>query len=341
MRSVLSTESVVDGHDGLLLDLDGTLYRGSTPIDGAADVLEGVGVRALFLTNNASRSAREVADHMRTIGFAIEPADVVTSAQAAARQLGRELPRDSKVLVIGTQSLAAEVADAGFQPVGTQKDGPAAVVQGHSPDTGWSLLAEGALAIRDGAVWVACNADATFPTERGLVPGNGSMVTALCTATGSKPTVVGKPLPNMFRDGLDRGGFESPLVVGDRLETDIAGAAAARLPSLLVLSGVSSASDVIFAAAGCRPTYIAEDIRGLTQPANSLRIAPQPGWHVEVGDAGVTVTSVEGATEERLSVVRAVAHAVWQLSSGGHWPELVAADSRAHRALSTWGLLEG
>lgn len=334
-------DAVVNDHDGLLVDLDGTLYRGGAAIDGAADVLASVAVRALLLTNNASRLPHEVADHMRAIGFAIDPADVVTSAHAAARLLGRELPGGARVLVIGTRALATEIANVGLRPVCSQHDAPAAVAQGHSPQTDWSLLAEGSLAIRAGAMWVACNADVTFPTERGLVPGNGAMVAALRAATGSEPVVVGKPLPHMFRDGIERGRFQSPLVVGDRLETDIAGATAAGLPSLLVLSGVSSASDVVYADPDCRPTYVAEDIRGLTKPGDTLRISPQPGWHVEIGQTRVTVASVNGERSEGLSIVRAVAHGVRQIDADGCRPELAAADEHARRALQAWKLIDG
>ena len=197
-----------------------------------------------------------------------------------------------------------------------------------------------AAAIRDGAVWLACNADATFPTERGLVPGNGSMIAALRTATGSEPVVVGKPAPHMVREGLNRGRFESPLVVGDRLETDIAGAAVVGLPSLLVLTGVSSASDVVYASADCRPTYVAENIRGLTQAAESLCISPQSGWHVEANQATMTVTSMKDGDPNDLSVVRAIAHAVWRIDQGGCRPVIVAGDPHAQRALRRWDLVD-
>jgi glycerol-1-phosphatase len=243
VSSDFTTGSLTDEHDCLLLDLDGTVYRGSTAINGAVDLLGQINSRTMFLTNNASRSGDEVAEHMRVMGFAVDPVDVITSARTAARLLGNELPRGSKVLVIGTDAVAAALTDVDLEPVHSQDDSPVAVVQGHSAGTDWSRLAEGALAIRDGAMWVACNADATFPTERGLVPGNGSMVAALRTATGSEPLIVGKPAPHMVREALSRGCFESPLVIGDRLETDIAGATAAGLPSMLTLSGVSSASD--------------------------------------------------------------------------------------------------
>ncbi|OBI17450.1 HAD family hydrolase [Mycobacterium sp. E2327] len=339
MSSGLGAATLADEHDCLLLDLDGTVYRGAVPTAGAVETLEGLRVRTLFLTNNASRSAVEVADHMRDMGFAVDPADIVTSAHTAARLMSDKLPQSSKVLVIGTDALATEVADAGLAPVRSWDEAPVAVVQGHSPRTNWAALAEAALAIRTGALWVACNIDPTFPTERGLLPGNGAMVAALRAATGAEPIVVGKPESYMIRDGLGHGRFESPLVVGDRLETDIAGATVAGLPSLLVFSGVATAADVVDAEPDCRPTYIGEDLTALAERSDALRVAPQPGWHAQAGRGAVTITSTgEGGQDCGLSVVRAAAHAVW--SSESAWaPVLLAGDDDARRALEKWGLL--
>ena len=174
----------------------------------------------------------------------------------------------------------------GLKPVRQWSDGPVAVVQGHSPQTGWADLAEAALAIRGGALWVAANVDKTLPSERGLLPGNGAMVAALRAATDSEPLVAGKPEPTLLTDALARGKFRTPLVVGDRLDTDIAGANAAGLPSLHVLCGVSTAADTVRAAVGQRPNYIAEDLRSLYARADSLRIGPHPAWYVDVGPYG-------------------------------------------------------
>ena len=160
------------------------------------------------------------------------------------------MPPGAPVLIVGTESLAAEVRNVGLKPVRLWSDDPVAVVQGHSPQTGWPDLAEAALAIRGGALWVAANVDLTLPSERGLLPGNGSMVAALRAATDREPQVAGKPQPTLLTDALARGNFRTPLVVGDRLDTDIAGANAAGLPSLLVLSGVSTADDTVRAAVG-------------------------------------------------------------------------------------------
>lgn len=260
-------------HDCLLLDLDGTLFRGSQPIAGAAEALSHVTGDTLFLTNNASRSAAQVAQHLRELGFDADPRDVITSGQCAAVLLSAELPSGSHVLVVGSQALADEVTGVGLRAVRQWADDPAAVVQGFSPDICWSDLAEAALAIRAGTPWVVTNPDLTLPTERGLVPGNGSMVAALHAATGGTPRIVGKPYAEIFRNALSRGDFHRPLVVGDRLDTDIAGANSAGLPSMLVLSGVSTAADLAAAPPEHRPTYVAPDISGLTADSDSLRVA--------------------------------------------------------------------
>jgi glycerol-1-phosphatase len=168
--------SLVGEHDSLLLDLDGTVFRGPLPTPGAVEVLSAVGVRTVFLTNSASRSADEVAQHLCGLGLMVDPDDIVTSARSAARAIAHQLPQGSTVLVVGTDSLAAAINTVGLRPVPSYSDAPVAVVQGHSPHTSWADLAEAALAIRGGALWTATNGDLTLPSELGLLPGNGSMV---------------------------------------------------------------------------------------------------------------------------------------------------------------------
>jgi hypothetical protein len=214
------------------------------------------------------------------------------------------------------------------------------VVQGHSTETGWINLAEAALAIRAGALWVAANVDATLPTERGLLPGNGSMVAALKAATEAEPQVAGKPAPTLMTDALARGDFRAPLVVGDRLNTDIAGANAAGLPSLMVLSGVNSARDAVHAVREQRATYIGYDLRSLHQDADALAVAPQSAWHVETGNMSVTVsTGSDDEAGDDLSIVRAVASAVWASNGDAAAVTIEAGDDTAHDALQRWSLV--
>ncbi len=335
-------KTVAQEYDCLLIDLDGTVFRGSRPTDGAVESLDQVASRKLYVTNNASRSADEVAAHLRELGFTATSTDVVTSAQSAAHLLAEQLPPDARVLIVGTESLANEVAAVGLRPVRKFDDKPVAVVQGLSLTIGWPDLAEAALAIRAGALWVASNVDLTLPTERGLLPGNGSFVAALRAATGAEPQVAGKPAPTLLNDAVARGDFGNPLVIGDRLDTDIEGANAAGLPSLMVLTGVSTALDAVYAVPAQRPSYIARDLRSLHQGAEQLAVGQQAGWQVAIGADAITVSTKKGDEQgDELSVVRAVASAVWGVRLDGQQPRIEAGDERARDALNHWSLMRG
>jgi glycerol-1-phosphatase len=335
-------KNIAQEYDCLLIDLDGTVFRGHSATEGAVQTLDEVQSRKLFVTNNATRTAEEVATHLRDLGFTATGDDVVTSAQSAAHLLSVELPPDSVVLVVGTDSLANEITAVGLRPVRSFADNPVAVVQGLSMTIGWADLSEAALAIRAGALWVATNIDATLPTERGLLLGNGSLVAALRTATGATPKVAGKPAPTLLNDAVARGDYRAPLVIGDRLDTDIEGANAAKFPSLMVLTGVNSARDAVYAIPAQRPTYIGHDLRALHRGSNLLAVGPQPGWAVDVGEDAVTV-SANGSDDgdgDGLSIVRAVASAVWGAGLDGA-ARIQAADDRARDALERWSLVHG
>jgi glycerol-1-phosphatase len=331
-------KSIAQQYDCLLIDLDGTVFRGAAPTTGAVQSLDQVQSRKLYVTNNASRSAEQVASHLRELGFTATGADVVTSAQSAAHLLAGQLPPESRVLIVGTDSLANEIAAVGLRPVRRYDDDPVAVVQGLSTTIGWPDLAEAALAIRAGALWVAANVDPTLPTERGLLPGNGSLVAALRAATGAEPKVAGKPAPTLLTDAVARGDFRAPLVIGDRLDTDIEGANAAKLPSLMVLTGVNTARDAVFAEPARRPTYIAHDLRSLHQDGEQLAVGPQSGWHIDVGDGAVTVSANGADDGDGLSIVRAVASAVWG-ARDAQALRIEAADDPARDALRRWSLV--
>ena len=254
-----------EAYDAALLDLDGVLYVGPAAVAHAADSVGAArdrGMRVAFVTNNASRRPQVVAEHLTELGIHAVPTDVVTSAQAAVGYLRDRIPIGANVLVLGTQDLAAEVTEGGFVAVRTA-DAVAAVVQGLDPSTSWRDLAEASVAIRAGALWVAGNADSTYPSPRGLLPGNGALVQALVTATGRRPVVVGKPEPELHRASVERVGALRPLIVGDRLDTDVLGAVRAGADSLLVLTGVTDRAQLLGAPVGSRPTYVAQDLRGL------------------------------------------------------------------------------
>jgi glycerol-1-phosphatase len=305
------SDALLAAYDAVLFDLDGTVYHGARVIPGAPETVRAArehGTPVRFVTNNASKAPAEVVDHLTELGMPAEADEVHTSAQAGVVLLKERLEPGAEVLVVGTESLAAEVTGAGLKPVRENGDGVKAVVQGHSPDNTWAALAEACLAIRAGALWVACNVDATLPSERGLLPGNGSMVAALRTATDVEPLVAGKPEPLLFETAAKSAGAEHPLVVGDRLDTDIAGAVAAGIDSLVVLSGVATPKQLIEAVPAERGTYLAADLTALTETTEDLKIGPRPGWTVQVAD-GVLVADGEG---DDLDLLRALCHVAWE-----------------------------
>jgi len=306
------TDDLLSRHDVLLADLDGTLYRGPEVVPGALDAVLAAaarGVRTVYVTNNASRSPADVAAHLTELGFPAGIADVRTSSQAAATMLAEQLPAGSPVLVVGTEALADEVRARGLTVVATAAEA-VAVVQGHSPDTGWRNLAEAVVAVRAGALWVATNVDPTLPTDRGRLPGNGSMVQVVRTATEAQPQVAGKPAARLLREA--QGDATRPLVVGDRLDTDIEGANALGVPSLMVLTGVNGAADLLAAPPALRPTYIGADLAALGRHPDELSPGPRPGWQVEHGPDGLRLTGRGGGPDPAVDALRALCAPAWE-----------------------------
>jgi glycerol-1-phosphatase len=262
---VTGSARVIDGYDLVILDLDGVVFLIDKPIRGAARAVEQVralGVPVIFATNNASRRAGEVAKLLTGMGVPARAEEVFTSSAAAARILAERFDPGAPILVVGAEALREEVVEAGLNVVASADDKPVAVVQGYGPGVGWSRLAEATLAVRAGALWVATNADRTLPSPRGALPGNGSLLAVVATALARQPDIiVGKPSPGLFQAAAE--GHNRPLVVGDRLDTDIAGAHQAGMDSMLVLTGVSSHADLASVAERMRPTYVAHDLSGL------------------------------------------------------------------------------
>lgn len=265
--------ALADRYDVALLDLDGVVYIGSKAVEGAPQTLRLArerGMRLTFVTNNASRTPQAIAVHLTELGIVAAAEEVVTSAQAAAHYLAERLPVGAAVLVLGASGLIEALRERALRPVMSANDAPVAVVQGYSPDLDWHQLAEGAIAIQRGIPWIATNLDPTVPSARGQLPGNGSLVAALRHATGVTPIATGKPDPTMHRETVERSGARRPLVVGDRLDTDIEGATAVGCDSLLVLSGVTSPTELLAAVPHRRPDYIAHDLSGLLQSHPSV-----------------------------------------------------------------------
>ncbi len=337
-----------------LLDLDGVVYLGREAVPTAPAALRDArarGMRLAFVTNNAARPPQAVAEHLADLGIPADPGDVITSAQAAAHYLAERLPAGSRVLVVGTVGLQEALRERGLEPVDSADDDPAAVVQGYSPDLSWRQLAEGAVAIRRGLPWVATNLDPTVPSPRGPLPGNGSLVAALRHATGATPVSTGKPHPTMHRESVERSAAQRPLVVGDRLDTDIEGANAVGCASLLVLSGVTTAQDVMTAPAALRPWFVAADISGVLEPAPEVvvrdGVVACGRWRVSAAEAAVRLAAAEGADEDgrpavsreptgadAIDALRALAVASWTvLDAAGGCP-----DSDVHGSAEGRGL---
>lgn len=327
-------------YDVGLFDLDGVVYAGDRPIPYAAETIERVraaGMRAAYVTNNASRTPQDVADKLSKVGVAAQIEDIITSAQVAADLLASELAANARVLVVGDRGLREAVEGVGLQVVDAADDNPSAVVQGHSVSTGWRQLAEATVAIRAGAFWVATNMDSTIPTDRGILPGNGSLVRVVGGALGRMPdAVAGKPERTMHRASVARTAAKRPLVIGDRLDTDIEGAAASDCASLYVMTGVSTPSEVVAAEPLHRPTYVASDLRGLLQPGRGIADAAAAGrsgrWVAT--DEGIQIGNEPAGVDDAADLLALVCALAW--SGRNHVP----ADDAARHAVAALGLTD-
>lgn len=269
MMSVPPARTLSDAFDVLLFDLDGVIYIGADPVPYAVDSLNAAraaGNRLGFLTNNASRRTQTVADHLTRLGIrGVTAADVVSSPEAAVPLLAQRIPAGAEVLVVGGDGLRWEVENAGFRITTVATPDTAGVIQGFTPELTWNDLAEASYAIEAGAVWVGTNGDWTIPREKGVAPGNGTLLAAVHTATGKFPEVAGKPERPIYDVARRRFAATRPLAIGDRLDTDILGAHRGEMDSLLVLTGVDTPLTVLRADPDQRPTYIARDLRALNE----------------------------------------------------------------------------
>lgn len=310
----------LDDVDAVLSDLDGVVYAGPGPLPYAVESLTRAGEtrRLGYITNNASRRDSDVADHLRELGLtATQPDDVVTSPQAAMRLLRERVTPGATVLVVGGDGLVFELEKAGYRVTRSADDAPAAVVQGFAPDVGWVHLAEAAYALalpedEGGIPWIATNTDWTIPQARGIAPGNGTLVSAVHTAVGRLAVVAGKPERPIFDEAVARFGARHPLFIGDRLDTDIAGAQAAGIESVLVLTGIDRPKHVLAAPSTSRPTFIVGDLRELHEPY------PETVVQGDVTSVGTAAVRIDGpdvhivrAGDRPIDLVRAGAAAIW------------------------------
>lgn len=329
-------EVLVDRHDLVMLDLDGVVYVGPDVVPGAGEHLSDArerGVRLAFVTNNAARPPSVVADHLTSLGVAAGVEDVVTSAQAAAAVLVDRLPAGSAVAALGGAGLVEALREVGLAPVGVH-DEAAAVASGYGPDVLWRDIMTVAVRVREGLPWVASNTDHTIPTPDGVAPGHGVLVDMLQRFTGVEPTVAGKPAPPLLETTMRRCGAERALMVGDRLDTDIAGGSAVDVPTLLVMTGVTGLPELAACRPEDRPTYLAADLSGLLEPQPAVALVEQRaavgGWESAVVD-GRLVVDGGGSTSDWW---RAVASALWAHLDTGAEP---ADTSAVHRPAEEYG----
>jgi HAD superfamily hydrolase (TIGR01450 family) len=314
--------------DALLADLDGVVYAGPHAIPGAVESLQqlaGLGIGLGYVTNNASRTPAQVAAHLRELGAPAEDNQVVSSSQAAAELLSSMLPPGAKVLITGSPALAQEIELVGLTPVSGQDEDPVAVVQGFNPGIGWKDLAEATYVVSAGALWVATNTDMTIPQARGIAPGNGTLVAAVAAATGQTPLVAGKPEAPLFHTAAKRLAADRPLVVGDRLDTDILGGNNAGFATVAVLTGVDTRSTILAARTAERPDYMISELSDLHRPYPAVNSV---GGTYRCGDA---TAQAEGDTvriqgrEDDLNAWRAACAAWWAAvpeAAGARAPQL-------------------
>ena len=320
----MTGDALIHRYDAALFDLDGVIYLGPSAVPGAAAGiarLKAAGVKVGYVTNNAARAPRVVAQHLRDLGVPADDTDVVTSAQAGAQLLVNRFGPGAKVLVVGGEGILAALDEAGLLPVHSADDSPVAVIQGFAFDLTWSQLNEAAIAIQRGAHWLATNTDSTRPTDRGIVPGNGAAVEAVRTAVLVDPEVAGKPFRPLLDVTVARLGARCPIFVGDRIDTDIAGAAVVGLDSLFVLTGAHGPRELLTAPRGSRPTHLGWDLAALLAPA---RLVERRGDLSECGRmraryAGgrLSTETPPQDTEEVLDLLWAVAHLSWQVVDEG------------------------
>ena len=321
-----SRTPVIEAHDLVMFDLDGVVYVGGTAIDGVGERIDRLrrdGRHVAFVTNNASRTPAQVAEKLVAAGVSAEPDDVVTSAQAAARVLAEAHGAGARIMLLGGEGLEVALEEAGLVPV-SDPDGAAAVVSGYGPDVRWRDIMRVATLVRDGLPYVASNADLTIPTAYGIAPGHGVLVRTISQFAGVEPTVAGKPEKPLMEETVRRVGGDRPIMVGDRLDTDIEGANRVGVPSLLVLTGVTWLPELAGATPELRPTYISATLQGLFEPHPVPEAAPDGaaaalgGWQAEVDDAGRLTVAGDGGPDDW-----------WRVAATACWRHLDATGAAA------------
>jgi 4-nitrophenyl phosphatase len=252
----------------LIIDMDGVLYRGNEPLPGLRQFfafLRQKPIPFILATNNSTHTPEQYVDKLARMGVQVSPLEILTSGQATARALAREYPPGTRVHVFGMPSFQEAMLKEGF--ILADED-VAVVAASMDRAVTYEKLKRATLLIRGGARFFATNRDPTYPSEEGLLPGTGSMIAALETASGVKPAAIGKPEPTMFQLAMAQMDArpETTATIGDRLDTDILGGRRAGLTTICVLSGASSRAE----AEAFGPDYIFEDIADLLHTWQAL-----------------------------------------------------------------------
>ena len=309
-----SRQPLVEAHDLVMFDLDGVVYIESAPVPGAPEQLARLrdeSTKLAFITNNASRPPEAVVEKLAGIGVEADPHEVVTSAQAAAHLLVERHGEGAVIACLGAAGLEEALRDVGLEPAAVDDSRAVALATGYGPDVPWRDVMRAAVLVRDGLPWVASNTDMSLPTKFGQAPGHGVLVDMLERFSGVKAVVAGKPQRPLLDETIRRMGGTTPLMVGDRLDTDIEGANNLGIDSLLVMTGVTALPELVAAGPELRPTYVAADLQGLFVPH------PAPDrdgsqwrcgeWRATVSEGRLEVSG-EGSADDWW---RAVACAAW------------------------------
>lgn len=253
----------------LILDMDGVIWKADAPIGDLASIFKRVrerGLKFVFATNNSTRTSEQYVEVLKELGLDVEPWQVITSSQGVAHAIAQKFPRRTKVFMIGEDGIRMALEERGFDILFVDEAPSAqAVVMGIDRNINFEKVVEAALLVRNGIPFYATNTDKTFPTPRGEIPGSGAWISVITTATGVQPIIAGKPFPFLMELSLEKLGTrkEETLVVGDRLETDIAAGQSVGCPTALVLSGVSTKKQA--EAWKPPPTIIAENLTELIE----------------------------------------------------------------------------
>jgi glycerol-1-phosphatase len=308
----IQASSLADRYEAFLLDLDGVVYRGEDPIPGANEAIEQLrrrGRRVVYLTNNSARTPGAVATMLASMGVPASADDVVTSAQAAVPLVREQIGPGGTVFAIGEEGVLTALKEGGMTLLDGNPERADAVVVGWDRHADYEKLRVASVLVQRGARLVATNADASYPAPGGeLWPGTGALLAVIQETTGASATVAGKPHPPLFQAALERAGTSNALVVGDRLDTDVAGAVAAGLDAALVLTGAARLPDLLDHEA--TPVAVLDDLSGLFAERPQVHIraatpADEDGIRELVKEAGLAETEPASSESEGSAIVAA------------------------------------